>query len=117
MSEFTQFNSFYNEDILEDLNEALLTEVTQEEEKALALFESLYSEGKITDEEIMEWLENPVNEGILGQIFGGLTGFTLGKKIGKIIAKVLGIEKGILYDLLTSRLFGAAMGTSIAKQF
>lgn len=113
----TNFEKIYNESIIEDINEALVTELTEEDEKSIALFESLYNEGKITDEEIFEWLENPTNEGIIGSIFGGLTGFALGKKIGKLIAKVMGIEKGILYDLLTSRVFGAAMGSAIGKQF
>lgn len=115
--EFTKFEEVYNEDIIQSLNETLNHEITPEEEKAFALFESMHAEGKITDEEILKWLADPTNEGVVGSIFGGLAGFALGKKIGKIVAKVLGVEKGILYDLLTSRIFGAAMGTSIAKQF
>jgi len=56
-----------------------------------------------------------INEGLWGEIVGGLTGFALGQKVGEIIAKALGVEKGILYDLLTSRLFGAAIGAAIGK--
>jgi hypothetical protein len=34
-----------------------------------------------------------------------------------MIAKVLGIQKGLFYDLLTSRLVGAALGASVGKRF
>lgn len=115
--EFTNFEKLYNEDELQRLEETLNEDLTEQDEKQIALFESLYSEGKITDEEIMDWLQDPTNEGVLGSIIGGLSGFALGKKMGKIIAKVLGIEKGVLYDLLTSRIFGAALGSAIGKQF
>lgn len=56
-----------------------------------------------------------LDEGILGSILGGLTGFVVGPAIGKVIANSLGIEKGIIYDMLTSRLVGAALGSAITK--
>ena len=56
-----------------------------------------------------------LDEGILGSILGGLTGFVVGPAIGKVIANALGIERGIIYDLLCSRLVGAALGSSITK--
>jgi hypothetical protein len=56
-----------------------------------------------------------LDEGILGSILGGLTGFVVGPAIGKVIANALGIEKGIIYDMLTSRLVGAALGSAITK--
>ncbi len=59
-------------------------------------------------------IEN-LDEGILGKIVGGLAGFVIGPAIGKIIASALGIEKGILYDMFTSRLVSAALGASLAK--
>lgn len=58
---------------------------------------------------------NELDEGILGSILGGLTGFVVGPAIGKVIANALGIEKGIIYDMLTSRLVGAALGSAITK--
>jgi hypothetical protein len=57
-----------------------------------------------------------INEGILGNILGGTAGFFLGPSIGKVIARALGVEKGILYDLFTSKLVGIALGAAIAKQ-
>lgn len=115
--EFTNIVEVINEDIVGDIKESLNVELTTEELNKISIFENLYVEGKISDEEIIEWISNPVNEGVIGSILGGLTGFTLGKKLGKIIAKILGIEKGLLYDLFTSRIFGAALGSSIGKQF
>lgn len=58
---------------------------------------------------------NELDEGILGSIIGGLTGFIVGPAIGKVIANSLGIEKGIIYDMLTSRLVSAALGSAITK--
>lgn len=56
-----------------------------------------------------------LDEGILGKIIGGVAGFVIGPAVGKIIAKALGIEKGILYDMFTSRLVSAALGATLAK--
>jgi|AntRauTorcE11897_2_1112592.scaffolds.fasta_scaffold39872_2 hypothetical protein len=114
---FTKFEDIVNNTEMDSLNEALNYELTEEDNLMFEKFEALYESNEISDQDVKDWLENPKNEGILGSIFGGLTGFALGKKIGKIIAKVMGIEKGILYDLLTSRIFGAAMGSTIGKQF
>ncbi len=58
---------------------------------------------------------NELDEGILGSILGGLTGFVVGPAIGKVIANALGIDKGIIYDMLTSRLVAAALGSAITK--
>ena len=56
-----------------------------------------------------------LDEGILGTIFGGVAGFIVGPAIGKVIANALGIDKGIIYDMLTSRLVSTALGAAIAK--
>lgn len=56
------------------------------------------------------------NEGFIGSIFGGLAGFALGQSVGKIVANALGVEKGLLYDLFTSRLIGAAIGYHLGKK-
>ena len=42
--------------------------------------------------------------------------YSFTSSIGKIIANVLGIEKGVVFDLLTSRLVGAALGAAIGKR-
>jgi hypothetical protein len=56
-----------------------------------------------------------IDEGILASIIGGVTGFIVGPTVGKIIANALGVEKGILYDMFTSRLVSTALGAAIAK--
>lgn len=59
--------------------------------------------------------EESLNEGIIGRAIGAIGGFALGPKIGKLIAKVLGIQKGPLYNLLTSRVVGAALAQELTK--
>ena len=54
-----------------------------------------------------------IDEGVIGSIIGGLTGVTIGPTIGKAICKALGIEKGLLYDLFTSRIFTTAVASYI----
>ena len=49
----------------------------------------------------------------LGLLIGGLTGVTIGPSIGKAICKALGIERGLLYDLFTSRIFTTAVAAYI----
>ena len=50
-----------------------------------------------------------IDEGIFAGIVGALTGATFGPKIGKALCEALGVTKGFLYDLLTSKLFTAAV--------
>ena len=53
----------------------------------------------------------PIDEGLFGAIFGGLTGAVAGPAIGRALCKTLGLdEKGMLGNLLTSRLFLTALG-------
>lgn len=66
-------------------------------------------------EMIAEKIKNGENidEGLLGTVVGGLTGLTIGPAIGRAICKALGISSGMLYDLLTSRLFTTAVAAYI----
>ena len=57
-----------------------------------------------------------IDEEKIDEIFGGIAGYLVGPSVGRSIAKALGVEKGLLYDFLTSRLTGAALGDSIEKQ-
>lgn len=121
--EFNQFDALfesvhsYNES-LQDMQVELKSELTEAEEaeidKALDKFVAEFLEKNRNLEDFESEL---IDEGLVGSILGGLTGFALGKTVGKVIAKVLGVEKkGILYDLLTSRLVGAAIGSSLGKR-
>ena len=58
-----------------------------------------------------------LDESFLGKLVGGAAGFIIGPSIGKIIARALGVNRGILYDMFTSRLVSAALGAAIAKKF
>lgn len=55
--------------------------------------------------------QQPIDEGLFKAIFGGLVGATAGPALGKALCKALGLdEKGMLGNLLTSRLFLTALG-------
>lgn len=60
-----------------------------------------------------------INEGFLSTFVGGLAGITIGSTIMKAVCKALGLEKGPIYDLLTSKLVcgiaGAAIGNNLGK--
>lgn len=85
--------------------------------------EEIAAQGNITEdldaqydkaiELLKEAKENkqPIDEGLFGAIFGGLTGAVAGPAIGRALCKALGLdEKGMLGNLLTSRLFLTALG-------
>lgn len=96
---FTEFISAQNKGLsylTEDENLAI--------DEHVKIFESEY-EGDLTK----------IDEGFFGRLVGGAAGFLAGPMLGKVIAKALGIEKGVLYDMFTSRLVGAALGSAIAK--
>ena len=44
------------------------------------------------------------------ELLGGFAGATWGPKLGEALCKALGIQKGMLYNLLTSRMFLGALG-------
>ena len=56
-----------------------------------------------------------LEEGFLSKVVGGVGGFLLGPTVGKIIANALGVDKGVLYDMFTSRVVSAALGVAIGK--
>jgi len=77
--------------------------------------ERIYTEMmSIYESEGIQGLNN-LDEGFLSKLIGGAAGFIIGPSVGKVIAKALGVEKGILYDMFTSRLVGAALGAALTK--
>ena len=52
-----------------------------------------------------------IDEGLITMI----TSAIVGPEIGKVVANALGVEKGLLYDFLTSRLTAIAIGEAIVK--
>ena len=63
-----------------------------------------------------EFLQKCRDENMYEGFIGGLAGVLVGPSIGKIVARALGMEKGVLYDLITSRLVSAALGNAIQKE-
>jgi uncharacterized membrane protein YeaQ/YmgE (transglycosylase-associated protein family) len=85
-----------------------------EDANQIVLNESQIIEVENASQEIAELIKRgEIDEGVIGSIIGGLTGITIGPSIGKAICKALGIEKGLLYDLLTSRIFTTAVASYI----
>jgi len=97
------------EDFYTLLNESVDQNIIDE---AVNEFLKKYKNGDQT----IEQLEKELDEGLIGSIVGGLTGFALGQSVGKIVANALGVEKGLLYDIFTSRLVGAAIGFHLGKR-
>jgi uncharacterized membrane protein YeaQ/YmgE (transglycosylase-associated protein family) len=80
----------------------------------VVLNESQMMEVENASNQIAEMIKKgEIDEGVIGSIVGGLAGVTLGPSIGRAICKALGVEKGILYDLLTSRIFTTAVAAYI----
>ena len=85
-----------------------------EEVDQFVLNESQMIEVENASEQIAELIKKgEVDEGVMSSLIGGLTGVTIGPSIGKAICKALGIERGLLYDLLTSRIFTTAVAAYI----
>ena len=85
-----------------------------EDVNQIVLNESQLIEVENASQQIAELIKKgEIDEGVIGSLIGGLTGVTIGPSIGKAICKALGIERGLLYDLLTSRIFTTAVASYI----
>ena len=61
--------------------------------------------------------QTPIDEGILGALIGGTTGFVFGPKVMNAICSALGIDpKGALGSLMTSRLIMTAVAGKIGAR-
>ena len=109
------FLEYQDDKLVEDFVIKAEDMVLTEEQEALVedAVNTFIAEGKGVEDLEAAFLD----EGIFGSLLGGITGAALGKTVGKMICKVLGIQKGVLYDLLTSRIVGAALGAVIGKRF
>jgi len=77
--------------------------------------ERIYSElNLVLESQGLKGIAN-LDENFLTRLIGGAAGFIIGPSVGKVIAKALGVERGILYDMFTSRLVGAALGAALTK--
>lgn len=62
-------------------------------------------------------LSRYIDEGIIAGAIGALAGISFGPAIGKAICDALGIGKGVLYDLLTSKLVNGAVCGKLGLRF
>jgi uncharacterized membrane protein YeaQ/YmgE (transglycosylase-associated protein family) len=91
-----------------------MKKISEDVNQEVILNESQMIEVENVSEQIAEMIKKgEVDEGVIGSLIGGLTGITIGPSIGKAICKALGVEKGLLYDLLTSRIFTTAVASYI----
>lgn len=58
-----------------------------------------------------------VDEGLIAGAIGALAGVSFGPAIGKALCDALGIGKGVLYDLMTSKLVNAAICGKLGLRF
>ena len=56
-----------------------------------------------------------LDEGFFGAVLGGIAGLTAGASVMKAVCKALGVEKGPLYDVLTSKIVCGSVGTILGK--
>lgn len=62
-------------------------------------------------------VDNYIDEGLIAGAIGALAGVSFGPAIGKAICNALGIGKGVLYDLMTSKLVNASVCTKLGLRF
>jgi len=94
----------------EDEEEDVEMELTKEQASAII---DIFMNPENVNESQIELL----NEGIFGSILGGIGGLAFGKSIGKLLANTLGIkDNSPLYNVLTSRLVGTAIGAALGKK-
>lgn len=108
-------------DISETIRESInITESSLSEDQRDEYQRFLYDMNKAFDEggadAVNNFLQRCKDENLYEGVFGGIVGFLAGPSVGKIVARALGLEKGILYDLITSRLVSAAIGSAIQKE-
>jgi hypothetical protein len=96
----------YDKAIFEGIDVSFMTD--DELNESIGLY---YTLKESFDVDGIEGLEGKLKEGVLGAI----AGFIAGPAVGKVIANALGVERGILYDMLTSRIVSAALGSAIQK--
>ena len=96
-------------------DESVFTKVNEKELTEL-LFEALKDYNSVNESEksILDCIhdvanEQEVDEGIIAGVLGGVAGLAFGPKVGQALCSALNVQKGVLYDLLTSRLVTTAI--------
>lgn len=100
----------------EAFDESVFTQITENELPEL-IYEASKSYNHINESEeknILDCIrdvtnEQEVDEGIIAGVLGGLAGVAVGPKIGEALCSALNVQKGVFYDLLTSRIVTGAI--------
>lgn len=97
------------------IDESIFSNISEEEFTEL-FFEAFNENTSINEssKNILDYIADAANgkevdEGVLAGILGGGIGLALGPKVGQAICNALNIQKGVLYDLLNSRLVTTAI--------
>lgn len=97
------------------IDESIFSNISEEEFTEL-FFEAFNENTSINEssKNILDYIADAANgkevdEGVLAGILGGGIGLALGPKVGQAICNALNIQKGVLYDLLNSRLVTSAI--------
>ena len=93
------------------LNESLINSG-----KTVNLYNCIYESVKL-HKKTKKPVDNYIDEGLIAGALGALAGISFGPAIGKAICDALGIGKGVLYDLMTSKLVNGAVCTKLGLRF
>lgn len=80
------------------------------------LYNSIYESVKL-HKKTNKSTDSFIDEGLIAGALGALAGVSFGPAIGKAICDALGIAKGVLYDLMTSKLVNAAICGKLGLRF
>lgn len=96
-------------------DENIFTQISENELPEL-MFEALKDREMVNESEknILDCIhdvanDKEVDEGIIAGVLGGLAGVAIGPKIGEALCAALNVQKGVFYDLLTSRIVTGAI--------
>ena len=105
--------NFTNANLTENtsLNESVLAQG-----KNINLYNCIYESVKL-HKKTKKPVDNYIDEGLIAGAIGALAGVSFGPAIGKAICNALGIGKGVLYDLMTSKLVNAAICGKLGLRF
>ena len=93
------------------LNESILAQG-----KNINLYNCIF-EGVKLHKKTKKPVDNYIDEGLIAGAIGALAGISFGPAIGKAICNALGIGKGVLYDLMTSKLVNGAVCAKLGLRF
>lgn len=84
--------------------------------KNVNLYNCIYESVKL-HKKTKKPVDSYIDEGLIAGAIGALAGVSFGPAIGKAICNALGIGKGVLYDLMTSKLVNAAICGKLGLRF